>query len=76
MPKTYYIRKPNGQTSLVELCDKDGNVLAEVYPHGSPVHRQIVIDLLRYLVETLEVTEELTPNQVRADHAMREVNNV
>lgn len=75
MPKPYYIHSANGQTSLVELCDKDGNVLAQILPQGKPVHRQIVIDLLRYLVDTLETVEEMTPVQIRADHAVSEFIN-
>lgn len=71
MAKPYYIHTANGQTSIAELCDKDGNVLAEILPKGSPVHRQVVVDLLRYLVDTLETVEEMTAEQVRADHAMR-----
>lgn len=73
MPKPYYIHAANGQTSLVELCDKDGNVLAQILPQGRPVHRQIVIDLLRYLVDTLEVSEDQTPEEIRAEHVVQEL---
>ncbi len=59
MPQDYYIHCANGQTSLVELCDRDGNVIAEIMPKGSPVHRQIVIDLFRTMVESLEALKTL-----------------
>lgn len=54
MPKGYYIHSANGQTSLVQLCDRDGNVIAEIMPKGSPTHRAAVVDMLKAILELTE----------------------
>jgi hypothetical protein len=53
MHPNYYIHAANGQSSLVELCDRDGNVIAEIMPKGSAPHRQSVVDMLRLMVQKL-----------------------
>jgi len=55
MPRNnYYLHKPNGQSSLVELCDKDGNVLARIMPQGSATHRDVVVSLFEAMLIALE----------------------
>lgn len=67
----YYIHSANGQTSLVELCDRDGNVIAEIMPKGSATHRAAVVDMLKAMIALSEAGSEKSPLELEVSQRLR-----